>query len=85
MRAIESAMDEAIDQQAVVVYPAPPETIPLATRAHAELNRQHGSDTICTVPLAVKEKPIGGLTLERPADKPFDPDRTGRRTDVPDR
>lgn len=73
VRAIESAMDEAIDQQAVVVYPALPETTPLATRAHAELVRQHGSGAICTVPLEVKGKPIGGLTLERSVDKPFDP------------
>ena len=73
VRAIEAAMDEAIDQQAVVVYPTPPETISLATRAHAELERQHGSGAICTVPLEVKGKPIGGLTLERPADNPFDP------------
>ena len=73
VRAIGSAMDEAADQQAAVVYPAPPDTIPLANHAHGELQRQHGSGAICTIPLELKGRAIGGLTLERPADKPFDP------------
>ncbi len=73
VRAIGSAMDEAADQQAAVVYPAPPDTIPLANHAHAELERQHGCGAICTIPLELEGKTIGGLTLERPADNPFDP------------
>jgi RND family efflux transporter MFP subunit len=72
VRAIGSAMDEAIDQKAVIVYPQPPEAAPLVTRAHEELARQHGAGTICTVPLRSDGKLLGGLTLERPADKTFD-------------
>jgi len=72
VRAIGSAMDEAIDQAAVIVYPQPPEAAPLVTRAHEELARQHGAGTICTVPLRSDGKVLGGLTLERPADKAFD-------------
>ena len=72
VRAIGSAMEEAIDQQAVIVYPQPPEATPLVTRAHEELARQHGAGTICTVPLRSDGKVLGGLTLERPADKTFD-------------
>lgn len=72
VRAIASAMDEAIDQQAVVVYPLPSDDTPLAARAHAELARQHGAGTICTIPLGNNGKFFGGLTLERPEDKVFD-------------
>jgi len=72
MRAIGSAMDEAMDQHGVVVYPVPPDTTPLVTRAHEELYRQHGAGAILTIPLENKGRFVGGLTLERPADKPFD-------------
>jgi RND family efflux transporter MFP subunit len=72
VRAIESAMDEAIDQQALVLYPLPVEATPLVTRAHAELSRQHGAGRICTLPLGSDRKFFGGLTLERPENKPFD-------------
>ena len=72
VRGIESAMDEAVDQHAVVVYPLPPDTVPLVTRAHEELVRQHGAGAILTLPLENKGEFVGGLTLERPADRPFD-------------
>lgn len=72
MRAIGSAMDEAIDQHAVVVYPLPPDATPVVTRAHEELSRQHGAGAIVTIPLENKGRLVGGLTLERPADNPFD-------------
>jgi RND family efflux transporter MFP subunit len=72
VRAIGSAMDEAIDQQAVIVYPKPPEAAPLVTRAHEELARQHGAGSICTIPLRSGGKLMGGLTLERPANRVFD-------------
>lgn len=73
-RAIEAAMDEAIDQEAVVVFPAPEDGEPLVTRAHAELARQHGCGAICTIPLESEGRPIGALTLERAEDQPFDPE-----------
>lgn len=73
VRAIGSAMDEAIDQRAAIVYPLPPEAAPVVTRAHAELARQLGAGAICTVPFRSNEKFLGGLTLERPADNLFDP------------
>jgi RND family efflux transporter MFP subunit len=73
VRAIESAMDEAIDQKAVIVYPLPANTALLVTYAHGELARQHGAGVICTVPLGSEGNYFGGLTMERPANKPFDP------------
>ena len=72
VRAIGSAMDEAVDQQAVIVYPLPLGAALMVTRAHEELARQHGAGTICTIPLRSDGKFFGGLTLERPADKAFD-------------
>jgi RND family efflux transporter MFP subunit len=72
VRAIGASMDEAIDQQAVVVFPPSPESLPLVTKAHEALSKQHGSCAILTIPLENRGKVIGGLTLERPADKPFD-------------
>ena len=74
VRAIETAMDEAVDQRATVLYPSPDSGIPLVTRAHAELARQHGSGVILTVPIKSDGKLVGGLTLERPAGRPFDPE-----------
>lgn len=71
VRAIGAAMDEALDQRASVVHPLPPDGLPLVTRAHKELSRQHGSGAVLTVPLENNDKLVGGLTLERPVDKPF--------------
>jgi RND family efflux transporter MFP subunit len=72
VRAIGASMDEAMDQHAVVIYPPPPEGLALVTKSHEELFKQHGSGTALTIPLEHKGTVIGGLTLERTADKPFD-------------
>lgn len=73
MRAVATAMDEALDQRATLIYPAPANSTPLVSRAHSELARQHGAGAICSVPLMGNHGPLGVLTLERPADLPFDP------------
>jgi RND family efflux transporter MFP subunit len=73
IRAIGSAMDEALDQQGTIVYPAPPDGPARVTRAHAELARQHGSGAICSIPLSQGDRLVGALTLERSAERPFDP------------
>ena len=72
IRAIESAMDEAIDQHATVVFPAPKEGALQVTRAHAELAKRQDDGTVCTVPLTEGERLLGAMVLERPADEPFD-------------
>jgi multidrug resistance efflux pump len=72
IRAIEAAMDEAIDQQATVVYPAPPQGVLQVTRAHAEVHEQHGNAEICTVPFADGQRLLGAITLEMPAGSPLD-------------
>jgi multidrug resistance efflux pump len=60
-----------VDQGVPVVHPAPAEGLPLVTRAHEELSRQHGAGSIVTLPLENKGNFIGGLTLERSAERPF--------------
>lgn len=74
VRAIGAAMDEAGDQHAAVLYPLPSEGPPLVTRAHGELSKQQGSGAVLTIPIENKGKVVGGLTLERSADKPFAPE-----------
>jgi multidrug resistance efflux pump len=72
IRAIEAAMDEAIDQQATVVYPPLGEGPLQVTRAHEALLRDHGSSTAFSVPLAEGSRILGAITLERPSGEPFD-------------
>lgn len=72
IRAIEAAMDEAIDQQAVMVYPVPDDSPERVTRAHAALLRDHNTGPICTVPLAEGQRLLGAMTLERPIGDTFD-------------
>jgi multidrug resistance efflux pump len=74
VRAISAAMDEAIDQGAVITYPLRDETLPLVTRFHEELLKQQGLGTILTLPLLSQGKKVGGLTLERQENKSFDKD-----------
>jgi len=73
VRSIGMAMDEALDQGAVVVYPPSADGEAVLTRAHQDLSRHHGSGQICTIPLGEDQKSVGALTLERPPDKPFKP------------
>jgi len=70
--ALEAAMDEAIDQQSVIIYPLPPGIPPLVTLAHEKLAREHGAGVVCTVPLGEYGSLIGGITLERLTEQPFD-------------
>ena len=73
MRAIATAMDEAVDQHATVAVPPPPGSSPLVRRAHDALIDEHGSGAACTVVMTSLGKPAGAITLERVANRPFDP------------
>ena len=72
IRAIEAAMDEAIDQQAVMVYPVPDGAPDQVVRSHAALHQDHNTGPICTVPLAEGRRMLGALVLERPVGEAFD-------------
>jgi multidrug efflux pump subunit AcrA (membrane-fusion protein) len=83
-RHLEAAMDEALDERAVVLYPVPtlpalPAPAPRAAgmvAAHAELLRHNGGVPVATVPIVIGERLLGALLLER--RDAFDP-RTLRR------
>ena len=72
IRAIEATMDEAMDQQATVVYPAPEDHPLQVTRAHSELHEHHGKAEICTVPFTDGSQLLGAITLEMPGGAPLD-------------
>ena len=71
VRLVGAAMDEALDQHAIIRHPAGPDELNV-TRAHAELSQVCGAATILTVPLFVKDRFIGALTFEHPSG--FAPD-----------
>ena len=74
MRDIRAAMNEAIDQEEVVLYPADPSWDYRVTMAHKELVRAHKADHVLTVPIQHEGQIIGALTLEKSGDAGFDDD-----------
>ncbi|SEG48220.1 HlyD family efflux transporter periplasmic adaptor subunit [Marinobacterium lutimaris] len=74
IRDIGTAMDEAIDQNAAILYPPPPEWEYRVTRAHAELAESRKAGAILTLPLQSKGELIGALTFERTRGESFSPD-----------
>lgn len=72
MRDLASAMDEAIDQEAVVLYPANPDWDYRVTLAHEELSRTHKVDQVLTVPIQHDRTIIGAITFERAGGGSFD-------------
>ena len=77
IRSIEAAMDEAIDQEATVVYPPVDEGPFQVVREHEALCRSHGAESACTVPFSEGDRFLGALVLERPDGAPFDRDTVG--------
>lgn len=72
VRAIEAAMDEAVDQQAVILYP-PAEGAPdRVLRSHKALSDLVNGATYCTVPLTEQGRVIGAILLERGEEQVFD-------------
>lgn len=69
------AMDEAVDQRAIVVYPHPDtDSLPVVTLAHQQLAHLADVANICTIPLFDAEKIIGAITFERNSERPFEPE-----------
>lgn len=71
-RSIAAAMDEAVDQRATILYPAPDDR-PLATMAHAALARLQGGGQALSIPMFLGDRFIGAFTFERADETPFDP------------
>jgi RND family efflux transporter MFP subunit len=72
VRAIDAAMNEAMDQEASIVVPDEPHRKAVASRAHAKLAHDSGNGAICSVPLPGRDRTVGVITLEREASTPFD-------------
>ncbi|MEO0465132.1 MAG: HlyD family efflux transporter periplasmic adaptor subunit [Pseudomonadota bacterium] len=66
------AMDEAMDQGDIVLYPLPESWDYRVTRHHEELARALKAGSVLTIPLLVQDEPFGALTFERPEGRPFD-------------
>lgn len=71
VRAIESAMQEALQVNSVVVYPMPGARVETTAFMHAALAQSSGIGAICTIPLVVRGEAVGALLFER-QDR-FDP------------
>lgn len=66
VRALESAMEEAMEQQSVIAYPVVGAQQPgVVVRAHEKFSQGPGADFILTVPLVLGEKIVGLVCLER--------------------
>lgn len=74
LRQIGAAMDEALDQESTIVYPATSKTGLDVSRAHAEIARLHGARAVCTVPLSMNHEIYGAITFERPGLEPLTPE-----------
>jgi RND family efflux transporter MFP subunit len=72
-RAVERAMEEALDQEASVIYPPLEGQAPIVARAHEDLLRESAAGSAATFPLAQGERLVGAVTLERAAGHRFDP------------
>jgi len=67
---IETAMEECLDQDVEVIYPAAPNAS-YASRATAQLAVQHGLAAVLSLPLRRNGEVFAVLTLERPLERPF--------------
>lgn len=74
VRKLAAAMDEAIDQNSAVLFPAPESGPVLATRAHAEVSKITSAVHILTIPLLANDHLFGAVTIERGSDAPLTQD-----------
>jgi biotin carboxyl carrier protein len=74
LRQIGAAMDEALDQESTIVYPAASKIGTDVSRAHGKLAGQHGARAVCTVPLSMDHEIYGAITFERPGREPLGPE-----------
>ena len=72
VRAVEHAMEEALDQRETIVWPQADESRALVSMAHAQLLRESEAGAALTLPLARGERLAGALTLERSSGFGFD-------------
>ncbi|NVK42525.1 MAG: HlyD family efflux transporter periplasmic adaptor subunit [Oceanospirillaceae bacterium] len=74
VRHLESAMEEAADQQTVIQCPLPSSWDYRVVRAHEELLASHKAGSVLTLPLQVDKEVVGAVTVERQGDTAFSDD-----------
>ncbi len=67
---IEQAMEECLDQDSIIVFPADP-AAPFVSRAAKELSQHQGSAQIVSLPIREEGKPQMVLTVEFAAEEPL--------------
>jgi hypothetical protein len=67
---LEAVMEESLDQDVEVLYPAPREAV-YVSRAAAEFSNRYGPTALCSIPLRYDADTVAVLTVERDADQPF--------------
>ena len=72
VKLIALAMDEAVDQNVSLIYPAKEDRTVQVLRFHEKLAIEQNIDNICTIPLSLEGKGFGALTLERSNGVSFD-------------
>ena len=72
IRALEQTMEEALDQDELIVWPAP-EGDPRIHRDHGRFAGEHKVKCLCSIPLRLGGQPVGVITCERNGD-PFTED-----------
>jgi len=81
VRAIEAAMEEALDQQSIINIADSDSTQLLLTRAHQELQSGHGAMLACTIPLYCNDEAVGAVLLERESERGFSREAVNRASD----
>lgn len=72
VRRIGHAMDESLDQAAIVAWPARDDDDYRVTHFHGALSDALGGGALLTVPLHRGDEMLGAVTLQRPLDRPFE-------------
>ena len=72
IRDIGAAMDEAVDQGSIILYPPASEDDAYVMKAHVELARAHSTGPVLTVPMTVEGLVLGAVTFELPEGQTFD-------------
>jgi biotin carboxyl carrier protein len=67
---IEATMEECLDQDVEVLYPASPE-VTYANRAAGELSKHYGPSVVVSLPLRRAAEVVAVMTMERPVDQPL--------------
>ncbi len=71
IRAIEAAMEEAVDQLKPISLPAIDDNENNIIIAHQTLVEQESENSVLTIPLYVNQDAVGAVTMEREINEPF--------------